>query len=570
VHSAVALQDQKKELAGVIALVEKGSPALEDLHDKADELNESLERVATTTGNTKESMIRAFEVIGARTNKGAAFVEDMTTKMAEASKSLPGGIEAMSESLSMLESGFVRPNNAIVQLIRQMGIAKGSAHDIAKGLMKMMQSPGGEEKVFEIAERAITAMAEKTKSMPLTFSQLMNSLSTFRESLFETVGTPVVEALGAQFNRLQGYLQAHREEIEQLAKTMGERVGEWVTKAAELIERGFQYLRTHADDIMTSLENGAKALRSVLEFMVAHRQLILGLALAHTAGKPLGALAGGIAEALPGAGAAAGRMMGGAWGSLVGGAGAIGLGAGAVAAIAWKAAYDQSQQLEKDTGMSMLETLRELTHGLAGATNRLANFKAETKAFDEELAKGVDASGERLEHLESGLEHIRRGAEIAGSAVDRFTDQLLNVQRKLEHQAGVENAIARMAAFGSGASIFGGAQTLANAYREAAEQDEKAATEQARRILAANEQLRTALGAIGVEDALVRLKALAEGKVTGDAVKLPPISFGPTTFNIHQDFRDQDPDRVAIVFRKDITRQATSRIGSRLQTPFGY
>ena len=99
----------------------------------------------------------------------------------------------------------------------------------------------------------------------------------------------------------------------------------------------------------------------------------------------------------------------------------------------------------------------------------------------------------------------------------------------------------------------------------------KEAESQARRILSANEQLRVALAGTGasVDDALKKLKALAGGG-TDDKTKLPPITlnFGPTT--IHQDFRTADPDRIAILFRRDISKQAANRVSSRVSSPFGF
>ena len=110
-----------------------------------------------------------------------------------------------------------------------------------------------------------------------------------------------------------------------------------------------------------------------------------------------------------------------------------------------------------------------------------------------------------------------------------------------------------------------------SAFKAANEANAKEALAQARNILTANEALRTALGGVGstVEDALKKLQDMAAGKSgDGAALKLPPINFGPRTFNIKQDFRD-DPDRVAIIFRQDIAKHAASRISARTSTPFG-
>ncbi len=60
-----------------------------------------------------------------------------------------------------------------------------------------------------------------------------------------------------------------------------------------------------------------------------------------------------------------------------------------------------------------------------------------------------------------------------------------------------------------------------------------------------------------------------DGKGKGDKPPPPVQDFRGSTININQDFRDQDPDRVAIVFRQDLMRAAESRRQGRVGTPFG-
>jgi soluble cytochrome b562 len=70
-----------------------------------------------------------------------------------------------------------------------------------------------------------------------------------------------------------------------------------------------------------------------------------------------------------------------------------------------------------------------------------------------------------------------------------------------------------------------------------------------------------------------RLKGVAglsAAEAKGAAPKLPQVNFnGGQTFLIKQDFRDQDPDRIAVVFRRDVQRQASSRLSASTAMPFG-
>ena len=49
----------------------------------------------------------------------------------------------------------------------------------------------------------------------------------------------------------------------------------------------------------------------------------------------------------------------------------------------------------------------------------------------------------------------------------------------------------------------------------------------------------------------------------------PKVSIGSATFNVKQDFRDQDPDRVAIVFERDMARAVENRLQAMTVSPFG-
>jgi hypothetical protein len=65
------------------------------------------------------------------------------------------------------------------------------------------------------------------------------------------------------------------------------------------------------------------------------------------------------------------------------------------------------------------------------------------------------------------------------------------------------------------------------------------------------------------------VKAAAKRGADGAHPGAPNYDFRGSNFHIKQDFRDQDPDRVMIEFRKDLQKHAVARIQSRNATPFG-
>jgi hypothetical protein len=589
VHAAANEERTKAELAGMISVVEQGETSFEELTADAAEMNERFEKVARDTGNNADQMADAFEMIAARSTKSADHISDMVEQFAIASKRIPGGMQTLSGAWRDLEAGIVRPKNAIIQLMKQTGVAEGSVKKIAKGLNAALQGTdeAAKAKVFAAAEEAVDRMAKRMKDMPLTFTQILASLGGYREQFFEAAGGPIIKAFGEQFNKVRAYLEEHREEVEKLAHTIGDKVGEWVKIAAEDIQEGFQYLDTHADEIFKALEGGAKAIKDAISFIVAHRDLLIGLAAAQFVGKPaLGAVAGA-AGALPGLMGAAGKAIGAGAPSLglaAGGGGVALAAAGAAGAAAlgsWIAVNDQMTKLENESGLSLgrlLESWSPFSVDVFRASDALANFNALALRVAGD-ADNIDLTSESMEHYVESLERSGQAAVDAGAMTEMAYEQVMRAANaQAESHARLAGSMQQFQAsadsvFGSGAMGVGlQMHGIADAYKAASEANAKEADAGARRILAANETLRVALaGATGsVEDALKKLKGLASGGEGTPETKLPPISFGPTTMHIHQDFRQVDPDRIAMIFRRDIARSATNRIGSRMSSAFGF
>lgn len=580
-ESAGHLAEQKKELAGAISMVEKGEMSFDELSGRANELNEHFEQLGITTGNTKESMLDAFEMIAQRSTRSSEEVSGMVDKMAVASKNLPGGLQAMSAAWRDLESGIIRPKNALVMLMRQTGVVAGGAKKVAKALNAMMQG-GHQEDVFKLAETAVDRMAKKMKDAPLSFDQLLVSLQSTREAFFESMGGPMVKELGGELEHVRTYLAAHREEIEKLAHTMGDKVGEWVKIAGAEIKEAFEYLENHSAEIGKALEDGAGAIKSAVTFLADHRDLLVGLAAAQFVGKPaLGAL-GAAAGYAPGLGAAAGKAIGAGGFGVTGLAGGM-LGAGAaVAAVAsWTEASNQMGKLEKETGLGFGQIIENIAHPMTSLFS-LADKLANVDALVRRVASGaedVNLTNESMNHFIDSLERAGEAAVEAGTMTEAAYRQVLAAANaQAETHARLANAMGSFEA--ASANVMGaqgiavglGLSKIGSSFKEASDANAKEADAAARRILTANNALRVALaGATGsVEDALKKLHGLASGGGDSPEAKLPPINFGPTTMHIHQDFRNVDPDRIAMVFRRDVARSATNRITSKFSSPFGF
>ena len=91
--------------------------------------------------------------------------------------------------------------------------------------------------------------------------------------------------------------------------------------------------------------------------------------------------------------------------------------------------------------------------------------------------------------------------------------------------------------------------------------------------------LKTAKDVEGGFDAMAEMLLASGGQFAGFASQLKGKSAVPAapkivmtggqTFNVKQDFRDKDPDKIAVVFRRDIGRTVERRASARYSGPFG-
>jgi hypothetical protein len=580
-HGATEMENERKELAGLIMLTDKGGASFDEAQARAGELNERLEDMGTRAGVTKAQMVDAFEMIAQRSTRGTEAVADMTEKMAMASRMLPGGMARMAEGWRDLEMGFIRPKNAMIMLMKQAGVIEGPLRVAAKHLNALMQTEPGKEKVFAMAEAAITKMAEKTKDMPPTFEQMTASLHNIREAMFESMGTPMVSAIMGPLTRLRGYLETHREEIEKLAHTMGERVGQWMTEAAEKIQEGFQYLKDHADDILGALEKGAHALKDALEFMIRHKELIAGLMLANKLGPGAGGAAASMVGALPGMGLAAGRAVGSAasWATAAGTAEALPLPA-LVAVVAWAGAAKQAMLFEKEAGISFTTGLSHFVGGIIGTTtnmadtsNKMLNLQTAQRALNAAMSEGAPA--DKIEELALKVDSLGRAAmstgEVTADAINEMTAAAHRLAAEDARKAWVEHAEQAKAQFahfdGQTSRYLQSVKGLVEAHKRTPDQILKTAEQ----IFAANESLRAGLAGTGasVSDAMT---AFRKAMGFGEGATPPQMSLsggGPVHIEIKQDFRDQDPDRIALIFRRDLQRAAHTSLQAKTALPLG-
>jgi hypothetical protein len=515
--AAAASEEQVKSLAGLIAMTDKTGASFEDTMRSASELKDDLEKIGITSGVSADQVIDAFETIAVRSQKSTEEIKEMTNQMTIAGRALPGGVQTLASAYRDLESGIVRPRNALVQLIRQTGTAQGTAKDIAKGLSQMVQN-GQMDKAFDLANTAIGKMSDKMKNAPLSFKGVIQSIKDIRENIFESMGLPLLTAITPQLDRLRVYLIEHKAAIEEFAQSAVVKVGTWVTFAANKIAEGFHYIQSHADQIERAFTKGADFIKKAFDFILAHKEEIavaLGAKSLMGAGKsalgPAKAVGGIVNAVMSGGGAEAAAALGP---ELL-----VALPAAAAAAIALGGAFD----VLTDTSNTYNAFAIKLWEGIkSDFTIIMSEFEGEFIDMKPYLKEFADLMGIEMLASIRGLLFVVKGTIDQVKSFEMAIKSVIDFFKEKFHLKLPE--------------------------------------------LMPDEEVK-----IKREEMEVRSPSFVSGvkKTLEKSLAMPP-NFNVGTINVKQDFRDQDPDRIAVIFKNDLARAATNRMGARtLNGPFG-
>ncbi len=499
--------EAQRSIAGMLTMTgAKGT--FDEVLDDAKLYKESLQSIAIESGTAESTLIGVFDGIAARSNKSAVQVEELTEKIAYAGKAVKGGPEAIAQGFTALEQGMVRARNPIVMMISQAHLLEGNAKSVAKQMMKMTP-----EKQIELGEKAIEKLANKMKDVTPTFTQLKESFAGMKDFAFESLGEPLVQAAVPAMNELKKYLLSHKDEIALYAHDVAE----------SLVEYG----------------------KGTLEFLVELKKIAMGQAHLNPEDidltKPGDVVKGATAffgMAVDGLGQMADDF--GKWamksnptGFVAQGAfGASSHAAESQAAGNIKYAADPvfAAQAQKD-----LAALNELNSKFALSGGKLSQTTIDTYEELQQSFRNAQQMGKEA------AEDARQGSTT--KLVDLYNQAAKNhdmgLQQYITHLIGGSDQLSKQLV-DSGVSIDGGFSEFI-------------------RILKASGH-----GEEG--EKLARMK-----KEAGAKTSAPITNFnGGQTFQIKQDFRDQDPDRIAVIFRQDILQAASSRVDSNRSSTFAF
>jgi hypothetical protein len=302
----------------------------------------------------------------------------------------------------------------------------------------------------------------------------------------------------------------------------------------------------------------------------------------------MGGAGGGQAmPGLMGAGVMLGTGQGGGWG---GEAGRMGAGIGGMAASGGMMFGPLGAAAGAAAG-----AVAELTHQivlLAGESHddTWADVNAKLARMNEELTNNADLTDEQLTELSRWQDQvIELSSDIDTKMVPAIRaqmDAMYAQHHALQEQTAAAKAAAELAANGDPM----GMAALTASLRKAQGIHDKASQEFIAHFLEKHIELRNAFfagaGSLGEGvGALLNLMTETDAKTKelltqmaaptpGKDDKPPPSQFslsggGPVNITMHQDFRDQDPDRIALIFNRHLQREAVASLQAKTALPLG-
>lgn len=525
-HAALEAADetvkQERAMSGVLGLLDRGAHSAEQVADFAHEMREELEMAGIKAAVPVDQMVNSFNLLIERGGIGAEKAKELTEQMALVGKVSRGGMDALANGFSMMEMGMIRGRNPIVALIASTGVLKGNAQSVARAMQHMTQAHR-----MELAEQALSKQAAQLKANGVggiqTLDEARAALGGFREMLFDAMGGPIHDDLIPKLNELQGFLVDHADELKDYAQAIGSYLshfvdlGEGAVKGVyDGIKANWDELQKVADDwreVMGDTETTAATVRE--DFKDAAHYLIEAVKL--------------VADSVD-------QM---------------------------KIAYEY---------MADAANNRQL-----GSTQANESEKKLTGMADDYGADGQ-------KKFDEAAQSYRKLAEEAGFSATKIN---MTIERLAAHEQGVQASGEHMREeVASGNNYkFGGELDAAMKY-----QNDAAAKFQAQLILSSEQATHALMDgslhitggvdkflelvgkAAGGEDVAAQLKkamAKAHGGGAIDDIKGagPYNDFRGSQFHIKQDFKNENADNIALVFRRDLMKAANARLQSN-SAPF--
>lgn len=570
----------------------------DDAHEGAEQLGDDLDMVALKTHQLGQDVNAAFttmvEIYGA-SEAGLTRARDDVETLAGLANVLGQSTESIAGQFAMMGEGVVKTKSQLFQLLQPTGIFGDKIKEASKNWASLTE----EQRIERLSYGIGQLTSEMGKANP-TFNDMLKTASNIWDITSEKLGEPLIHALVPEMQKFAKELEDGLPAIEEFGRAMAVDVKAWVGEAAASIQDGFEYIKDHGTEIRESIGEGVEMLRSAVGFILEHKEALAyafgakaGIGLIKGAAESgFGGQAIGGAKALYGAGASGAGILGGA-GGMLGGVAALTAGAAALVSLGLAAQQlvslmgelpDVAQESDaiKD-GMRRMALDADSWSGdnIAAFERMRENLIRATIAMDGD----VDAANKYANAMEQQISaHVKNMAamesfaDMASQLEDeqKVVDLMMSGQLRDKSDPGGEGAMASLlqhseeasAAFAEAFSnamatqdqgsqlyigkLLGGSKALSSAFLASAQLTDEGWKALADSIAAGGEEFSG-------------LAQLFRDRAGGDAAAMdkkfkPVMNFSGSTFKIQQDFRDQDPDRIALVFKEDLVKAASSRL----------
>jgi hypothetical protein len=577
IEAAAGARDADQAIAGMITATQ-GLPWA-TAHTEAMRIGDEIDEIAMSIGQNINEVRGAFSdllLFTGATSEGTAKATTQIKQLTTVANVLGMNTKTIAMEFGGMADGAIRTRGKMFQLLQTTGIFGDNVAKAASEWMKLTQ----EERVAKLAYGLDQVAGKMGKSVP-TIHDLMNTISGMWNIMQERLAEPILDVLISELRMLIPELKEGAKGVEEFAKSMSKDVRRWVKEAAGEMRKAFQYLRTHGDEIRQAIVDGAETAKSVVEFILAHKAEI-AVAFGVRAAAPVVSGAAGIASGVVKASATGGLGLAA---SSAGAAAALGAFALAIAGVT--AALWQLEKLLDETsgGKELLDpgyADRRAREKAVEGFGRKDDFEGPTmdeiqhfKYMRAQLVASAKAAGENADALEAMADAAMKNRmaasasvreyRLAAAAMEHYQGSESGMEKFAMEQAavlqsGFENAMktGNQGAMAYIGSLIANNANLRNAFIHSATMTTEGFNTLASQVAAASEQFADQLKARG--------GAVATGAKTP---KTGVHMSGGQTFNIKQDFRDQDPDRVAVVFERDVVRAAESRLAAVTSSPFG-
>jgi len=525
--------EQVRVLTSSFMLLSDAGMEFGEVKDIASGVHDELEGIAMQAGTTDDSIKAVFQDLIEGGTRSIETAEKLAESIAYAGRAVPGGAETIANSFRMIEMGMVKAKNPLVQMIASTHMLKGNAKQVAAEMSKMSV-----DEQMELAEKAITAMGKKMKEQPMTVDQMVTSLKVMAGNMMEAAGGPMVESAGKILAKIRGYFFDEEGNTTQLVATLQNAM----TKFGEAIGSAFEIGETFAENFIGGFSNFQNDFKAMWDYIfgggseMKENLMAVATALGFVFGTEMKIVVTGLSAVVAGFKWVA-KSMAELIGNLLVQLGEL-LDNDSIKLLGNKANQFALGAEQKD----LLGDVR---------SRKAVPREAAQKFFQNAQAMGVDPAEARAQFAEAmddrrKIENAIRGAGLAKQTEDaaEFAKQF-QILAKMNDEESTKYAVnfiasnekmARAVAI-EGLGIFG--------------ESSKAFV--------------SALQSTGQEAFAKELTDQGKAKLLGAGTKVTQNFSGAITMK--QDFRDQDPDRIAVIFRRDLARAGEAPLSGKTTSP---